>query len=57
LEAHVLEFEIATREEGFVGLGYDGWRVFKAGCEGAAVDVVELLGKDPFIFCIVDFEL
>jgi hypothetical protein len=30
--------------------------VFKAGHERPAVDIVELLGENPWIFCVVDLE-
>ena len=30
---------------------------FEAGCEGAAVDVVEVVGEEPWVFCVVDFKV
>ena len=30
--------------------------VFEARHKGPAVDIVEFLGEDPLVFCIVDFE-
>lgn len=34
----------------------EGAVVFEAAGEGAAVDEVEFLAVDPFVFCVVDFE-
>ena len=53
----VLELEDSARAEHGEG-GRDDKRGFsEAGEEGAAVDVVKLLGVVPFFFCVGDFEV
>ena len=52
----ILEFEIATRvQERKRGLDDLEMRL-EAASEGTAVDVIKLVGENPRIFCIVDFE-
>jgi hypothetical protein len=52
----VLVLEPAVGGEGFDGGGYDFCGIFEAGCQGPAVDEVELLGEDPGVFGVVDLE-
>lgn len=52
-----MQLEVPTWLERFDSLGYDMLRVFEAGKERAAVDVVKLLTKDPLVLCIVDLEV
>lgn len=52
----VLEFEDSAGAEHGEG-GRDNERgVSEAGEEGAAMDVIKLLGVVPFFFCVGDFE-
>jgi hypothetical protein len=54
---HILELEVAAWTEEVESGLYD-WEVgFEAGEEGAAVDVVELVGEVPGVFAVVDFEV
>lgn len=46
-EERVLDFEVAARGEGFVGLDEDLGGVLEAGEEHAAVDEVEFLAEHP----------
>jgi hypothetical protein len=55
-EGAVLEFQVAAWGEGVVRLLDDVGRVFEAGEEGAAVDVVECGVEDPLVLGVVDFE-
>jgi hypothetical protein len=57
LEAHVLELKIAPWYQGFECFADDRRRVFETCRERTAVDVVELLGEEPLVFCVVYFEL
>jgi hypothetical protein len=53
----VLEFEVAAWTREVEGGFYHGHVRFEAGCEGAAVDVVEVVGEEPWVFCVVDFKV
>jgi hypothetical protein len=51
-----LKFEVAAWGEGFEGFVYHVLRVFEAGEDRTAMDVVESFGEVPFVFCVVDFK-
>jgi hypothetical protein len=56
-EYPVLEFKVATWGERFKGFVKHVLRVFKAGDQSPAVDIIKFLGKVPFIFCVINFEI
>ena len=51
-----MQLKVAAWSKCVEGFADDGWWVFETCCQGAAVDVVEFLGEDPFVFCVVDLK-
>jgi hypothetical protein len=51
-----LEFKVAAWGEGFKCFVNHVLRVFEAGEDSTAMDVVESFGEVPFVFCVVDFK-
>lgn len=52
-----MELEIASGKQGVVGFGDYAGGVGEAGCEGAAVDIVEFDREGPVVFRIGDLEV
>ena len=51
-----MEFEVAAWGEGFKGFVNHVLRVFEAGEDSTAMDVVESFSEVPFVFCVVDLK-
>ena len=53
----VLELEITSWAKVIEGRLYDVEMWSETGSEGSSVDIVELLGEVPWVFCVVNYEL